>query len=129
MILKHKITGCSVYYKLTIAEVLKSYVTTQLSRLGSKMRPRLDDCKDQDRSVRMAPECHFGPFWRPGYARTRWEAYSAPPEPLTALKLLAPLALDPRQAPRLTPSAFGDRVFWLFFSHSNTARPRPRPQH
>ena len=44
-------------------------------------------------------------------------ANSAPPDPLAALKLLAPSALDPIRpsAPRVTPSAFGDGAFQFFF--------------
>jgi len=54
--------------------------------------------------------------------RIAGRAYSASPEPLAALKLMAPSALDPRR--RLTPSPFGDRAFRFFF-HSTTGDERP----
>ena len=49
----------------------------------------------------------FGGRAQPGPAGG---AYSAPPDSLAALKLLAPSALD-----HLTPSVFGDRAFRFFF--------------
>jgi len=53
-------------------------------------------------------------------------AYSDPPDPLAALKLLAPSALDPqrllRLASRLRRSEFGHRAFRFFFFPIPTLR-------
>ena len=60
------------------------------------------------------PIMHQMSFGGRGPPGPDWEAYSAPQDSLAALKLLAP------SAPRLKPSAFGDRTCLFSFFHSNT---------